>query len=626
MGLRISIGAIIAVLLAGTGYFAQQTQTTKSLLQQRETELSKEKESTAKLKSDILRFKNLDQKMKDLESRFKNVSSSAQTRMEELSRLVEEKNAAILQEKTKLLALATALEENQTTLDNERKARAEEIKRLEAQAKEASRLITEKNAGMKQEKAKVRNLKVTLDILSGSLDNERKARAEAEKANTQNIELAAGRAEAIKNLEAQAKETSRLIEEKNAAIDQEKAKARKFETTLKQIQANLKSDRKTQSLVEKLTKQSLELAATQVKEIKRLERFQGSLEAQLQRVDKLIASARKKANSRKSNAKAAKANAQDAMLARNQAEELKRLQNSRALLKTQVQEMGRLIAEKNAGMAREKTKAQNLQLSLNQIRTSLDNERKNRAKAEKASARNAELARIRAEEVGRLTKSRELQQAQIQEMSQLIAEKTSVAELIKNKLDQTNLSLAETIKKHTLAIARSKVLEKRALEEAERAKRLEADLSQLDAQLKKQTVNLEQTKDQLRVTIVNSLLFDSGSATLREKSFETLSNIADFLQKQKDKMIRIEGHTDDQPIKNNLLDLYPSNWELSFARAVAIVKFLESKNISPARMSATGHSFYRPVASNDSEEGRAKNRRTVILLSSPRPAVEGAAR
>ena len=288
--------------------------------------------------------------------------------------------------------------------------------------------------------------------------------------------------------------------------------------------------------------------------------------------------------------------------------------------------MGRLIVEKNTGIAREKTKAQNLELALNQIRTSLDNERKTRAKAEKSNAQNAELARIRAEEIGRLSKARELQQAQIQEMSQLIAEKTSVAELIKNKLDQTNLSLAETIKKHTMAIARSKVLEKRAREEAERAKRLEADLSELDAKMKKQTVNLEQTKDLLRVSIVNSLLFDSGSARLKENSFETLSNIADFLLKQKGKMIRIEGHTDNKPIKGNLLDRYPSNWELSFARAVAIVKFLESKSISPSRMSATGHSFYRPMASNESEEGRAKNRRTVILLSSPRPTVGGATR
>ena len=675
MGLRISIGAIIAVLLGGTGYFAQQSQSTQELLQQREAELSKEKESSAKLKSDILGFKDIETKMKGLESRLAKEVASAKTRMEELDRHVTERNAAIEQDQAKIQSLETTLQENQTALDSERKAReeaekanqqnielaagrAEELKRLEAQAKESSRLIAEKNTAIKQEKTAIRNLKATLDILSGSLDNERKARAEAENASKTNIELAANRAEErkrfeaalkenqttlaserkarteeIKRLEAQAKATSRLIAEKNTAIEQEKEKARKFEIALKRIQANLRSDRKTQALVDKLSKQTLEFAAERAKEIKRLESVRGILEAQVLRMDRLIASEQKEAKKnditnipKKTAATTEKVKALNGELARKRTEEIARLEKTRALLKTQVQEMGRLIEEKNAGIAREKTKAQNLELALNQIRTSLDNERRTRAKAEKANARNAELARIRAEEIGRLTKARELQKAQIQEMSQLIGEKTSVAELIKNKLDQTNLSLAETIKKHTLAIARSKVLEKRALEEAERAKRLESDLSEMSSKLKEQLVSLQETKNLLRVTFVNSLLFDSGSARLKEQGTEALSTVADFLQKQKDKMIRIEGHTDNKPIKGNLLDRYPSNWELSFARSISIVKFLESKNISPARMSATGHSFYRPVASNDTEEGRARNRRTVILLSSPRPKVEGAAR
>lgn len=649
MGLRISIGAIIAVLLGGAGYFAQQSQSTKDLLQQREAELSKEKENSAKLKSEIQGFKDIDQKMKRLESRLAKEVATAKTQMEELDRRVTEKSAAIEQDQARIQSLETALQENRTALDNERKARAEaekanqqnvelaagraeEIVRLEAQAKESSRLIAEKNTGIKQGKATIRNLRTTLDILSGSLDNERKARAEAEKSNRQNTELAANRAEGIKRLETQVKESSRLIAEKNSAIEQEKEKARKFEIALKRIQANLKSDRKTQALVDKLSKQTLEFAAERAKEIKRLESVRGILEAQVLRMDRLIASEQKEAKKKDTTVKsktAAKTDIVKALngeLARKRTEEIARLEKTRALLKTQVQEMGRLIAEKNAGIAREKTKAQNLELALNQIRTSLDNERRTRAKAEKANARNAELARIRADEIGRLTKARELQKAQIQEMSQLIGEKTSVAELIKNKLDQTNMSLAETVKKHTLAIARSKVLEKRALEEAERAKRLESDLSEMSSKLKEQLVSLQETKNLLRVTFVNSLLFDSGSATLKEEGIEALSTVADFLQKQKDKMIRIEGHTDNRPIKGNLLDRYPSNWELSFARSISIVKFLESQNISPARMSATGHSFYRPVASNETEEGRARNRRTVILLSSPRPKVEGATR
>ena len=674
MGLRISIGAIIAVLLGGTGYFAQQSQTTKDLLQQREVELKTEKESSAKLKSEIQGLKDIDQKMKSLESQLAKEVASAKTQMEELDKRVTEKSAAIEQDQAKIQSLEAALQENQTALDNERKARAEteksnqqnlelaakragDIERLETQAEQMRKRIAEKNTGIKREKAEIRNLKAVADIIEASLNYQSRLRAKAEKANQQNLALAANRAEDIKRLEAalkekqttlaserqsrsedikrleaQAKEASQLIAEKNTAIEQEKEKARKFEIALKRIQANLKSDRKTQALVDKLSKQSLEFAAERAKEIKRLESVRGILEAQVQRMDRLIASeqveAKKKdtAVTSKTVEKTEIVKALNGELARKRTEEIARLEKTRMLLNTQVQEMGRMITEKNAGIAREKTKAQSLELALNQIRTSLDNERQTRAKAEKANARNAELARIRAEEIGRLTKTRELLRAQVQEMSQLIAEKTSVAELIKNKLDQTNLSLAETIKKHTLAFARSKVLEKRAREEAERAKRLESDLSEMSGKLKKQHVSLQRTKDLLRLTIVNSLLFDSGSATLREKGFETLSKIAEFLQKQTDKMIRIEGHTDNRPIKGNLLDRYPSNWELSFARAIAIVKFLESKNISPARMSATGHSFYRPVADNGSEEGRARNRRTVILLGSPRPAVEGATR
>ena len=286
MGLRISIGAIIVVLLGGTGYFAQQSQTTKNLLQQRESELSAEKESSAKLKKDILRFETIDKKMKGLESRLAKEVASAKTRMKELGKLVEEKNATILQDKAKLLALATALKENQTTLENERKARAEEMKRLEAQAKETSRLITEKNTAIKLEKSKIRNLKVSLDILNGSLENERKARAAAENSNKQNTELAVGRAEEIKRLETQAKEASRLIAEKSADIEREQEKNQKLEITLKRIQASLKSDKKTQAIVDRLSKQTLEFAAERAREIKRLESVRGILEAQVQRMDR----------------------------------------------------------------------------------------------------------------------------------------------------------------------------------------------------------------------------------------------------------------------------------------------------------------------------------------------------
>ena len=616
------------------------------LITEKNTDIKQEKAEIRNLKTthDIINS-SLDNERKvraEAEKANKQNIEIASKRAEEMSKLITEKNTDIKQEKAEIRNLKTTHDIINSSLDNERRMRAEaekankeslelatkraeEIKRLEAQTKEMNQFIAEKNAGLEQEKAKTRKLEIALSRIQASLKSDRKTQALVDKLSKQNLEFAADRAKEIKRLEAQTKEMNQFIAEKNAGLEQEKAKTRKLEIALSRIQASLKSDRKTQALVDKLSKQNLEFAADRAKEIKRLGKVRGILETQVARMDGLIASEQKKAkdrdvtDKRNTTAKVGTEKAQNGELARKRAGEIARLEKTRMVLNTQVQEMSRLIAEKNAGIAREKTKAQNLELALNQIRGTLDAERKTRAKAEKANAQIAEFARNQTKKIESLAKAKELLGAQVQEMSQLIAEKTSVAELIKNKLDQTNLSLSETIKKHTLAIARSKILEKKAREEAERARKLESDLNELNKKLKKQFVSLQQTKDLLRVTIVNSLLFDSGSARLKEKGLEALLSVAEFLQKQKDKIIRVEGHTDNQPIKGNLLDRYPSNWELSFARAVSIVKFLESNNISPARMSATGHSFYRPVASNDTGDGRAKNRRTDILLSNRTP-------
>ena len=616
------------------------------LITEKNTDIKQEKAEIRKLKTthDIINS-SLDNERKvraEAEKANKQNIEIASKRAEEMSKLITEKNTDIKQEKAEIRKLKTTHDIINSSLDNERRMRAEaekankeslelatkraeEIKRLEAQTKEMNQFIAEKNAGLEQEKAKTRKLEIALSRIQASLKSDRKTQALVDKLSKQNLEFAADRAKEIKRLEAQTKEMNQFIAEKNAGLEQEKAKTRKLEIALSRIQASLKSDRKTQALVDKLSKQNLEFAADRAEEIKRLEKVRGILETQVARMDGLIASEQKKAkdrdvtDKRNTTAKVGTEKAQNGELARKRAGEIARLEKTRMVLNTQVQEMSRLIAEKNAGIAREKTKAQNLELALNQIRGTLDAERKTRAKAEKANAQIAEFARNQTKKIESFVKAKELLGAQVQEMSQLIAEKTSVAELIKNKLDQTNLSLSETIKKHTLAIARSKILEKKAREEAERARKLESDLNELNKKLKKQFVSLQQTKDLLRVTIVNSLLFDSGSARLKEKGLEALLSVAEFLQKQKDKIIRVEGHTDNQPIKGNLLDRYPSNWELSFARAVSIVKFLESNNISPARMSATGHSFYRPVASNDTGDGRAKNRRTDILLSNRTP-------
>lgn len=107
------------------------------------------------------------------------------------------------------------------------------------------------------------------------------------------------------------------------------------------------------------------------------------------------------------------------------------------------------------------------------------------------------------------------------------------------------------------------------------------------------------------------VLFDTGKAELKPEAQQVLKELAVELAKLPHHL-RVEGHTDNVPIHNAL---YPSNWELSAARAVRVVRFLiEAGGLDPGRLSAVGYGEYRPIASNETPEGRARNRRVDIVL------------
>lgn len=113
------------------------------------------------------------------------------------------------------------------------------------------------------------------------------------------------------------------------------------------------------------------------------------------------------------------------------------------------------------------------------------------------------------------------------------------------------------------------------------------------------------------IRIKDKILFDSGSALIKEDSVETLNRIADFLLKIENPVI-IEGHTDSMPIKSSL---FQSNWELSTARAINIIKFfIQQHKISPKRLSAVGYGEYKPIEDNTTNIGREKNRRVDIII------------
>jgi len=133
----------------------------------------------------------------------------------------------------------------------------------------------------------------------------------------------------------------------------------------------------------------------------------------------------------------------------------------------------------------------------------------------------------------------------------------------------------------------------------------------LTEEVKKGQLQVRQFKDMLTVEVAEQLFFDSGRATLKEQGKAVLSKVGEALKGYEDKVIRVVGHTDNVPISTAQ---FPSNWELSAARATTVVRFLQSAGVAPERLTASGRGEFSPVASNDDAEGRRKNRRIEITL------------
>lgn len=145
------------------------------------------------------------------------------------------------------------------------------------------------------------------------------------------------------------------------------------------------------------------------------------------------------------------------------------------------------------------------------------------------------------------------------------------------------------------------------------------DLEELKAQIDSaaaadglsSNVETEVSRDGLHVKLKSDdLLFDSGSAELKSRSDRIIRRISQLLRLKSTHAIRISGHTDSVPVSGQ----YPTNWELSTARASAVVRAMTRNRVSPARMEAAGRAHLAPVASNSTDRGRSTNRRVEILI------------
>lgn len=128
-------------------------------------------------------------------------------------------------------------------------------------------------------------------------------------------------------------------------------------------------------------------------------------------------------------------------------------------------------------------------------------------------------------------------------------------------------------------------------------------------------INVDVEERGIVIRFMDNVFFDSGSATVKEDSFEILESVAEILNREEflKRQIKVEGHTDTDPIRRSVR--FPTNWELSSARATNVLRYLvEEANIDGERISSSGYSYYRNIAPNDTDENKAKNRRVDVVI------------
>ncbi len=249
------------------------------------------------------------------------------------------------------------------------------------------------------------------------------------------------------------------------------------------------------------------------------------------------------------------------------------------------------------------------------------------------AALDASLAREKADHdaLSQLRQELDAAQAQVQDQAQKLSalttsdhnlhaqldEETAIDQQLRAELGRLGKNVDQMLQeKGTLAKAlddaKARLDELRKAQEAQAA---QAALFKEFVQKFRKMIDAGQLKivtrnGRLVLQLPNDVLFDSGQTAIKPAGHDALVAIAAVL-KTVPRNFQVAGDTDNVPIQTAM---FPSNWELSTARAVAVVKLLAAQGADPRRLSAAGYGEYDPVASNDTSEGRAKNRRIEITL------------
>jgi chemotaxis protein MotB len=188
------------------------------------------------------------------------------------------------------------------------------------------------------------------------------------------------------------------------------------------------------------------------------------------------------------------------------------------------------------------------------------------------------------------------------EKSELLAQTQS----LEMRIVELSKQLADTLAKSS----------KQKEEEIQRLNSAHAQLlNELQTEIQNKEIQITQLADRLSVSMLDKILFPSGEADITPAGLKILERVGNIIKNVQDKIIRVEGHTDNVPIHPRLQKQFPTNWELSTARATNVVRFLQDKiGMDAMRLQAVGLSEYHPLASNETAAGRSQNRRIEIAL------------
>jgi chemotaxis protein MotB len=227
------------------------------------------------------------------------------------------------------------------------------------------------------------------------------------------------------------------------------------------------------------------------------------------------------------------------------------------------------------------------------------------------TALKAELGKLQTEAAG-LLKDTQALTTDKKDLEQILKAKSDSLSQNISDLRQTVAALeSENKALKSDIVALQKVKEEKVKEVSGTYEQL---LQNMKSEIAQGQVTISELKGKLTVNMEAAILFDSGKADVKQDGLAILQKMVDTLKGVKDKAIRIEGHTDNVTISGTLTRLFPTNWELSAARAINVARYLQQQGLNPAVLSAAAFGEYKPVADNATKEGRAKNRRIEITL------------